>query len=80
MGSLSSQSYTLLDFRCTSKDVHDLVEKKMRMISIGEVGGTHEHVLFMPTELLQNLIIMFVIGGSTSPAIIWMLFDYIIDH
>ena len=52
----------------------------MRRMSIEEVGLQLEHVLLMPTETLQNLIIMFVIGGSTSPAILWMLSDYSIDH
>ena len=33
--------------------------KTMRRMSIGEVGRPREHVLFMPTELLQNLIMMF---------------------
>ena len=42
----------------------------MRRISIEEVGPQLEHVLLMPTETLHNLIIMFVIGGSTFPAII----------
>ena len=54
MGSLSSQSYTLLDFWCTLKDIYDRVHKQMRRMSIGEVGRPHEHVLFMPTELLQK--------------------------
>ena len=43
----------------------------MRMINIGEVGQLLEHVLLMPTETLQNLIIMFVISGSTSPTNLW---------
>ena len=42
-------------------------------MSIDEVGLQLEHVLFMPTETLRNLIIMsfLVVGGSNSVAILW---------
>ena len=58
MGSLSSQSYTILVSGVPQRMSMTLLKKQMRMINIGEVGGTHEHVLFRPTEPLRNLIAM----------------------
>ena len=43
----------------------------MRRMSIEEVRLQLEHVLLMPIETLQTLIITFVISGFISLAILW---------